>query len=503
MIKRGDIPHQAIRDAEDRSWTGRLLDRLEHPGLAAAERSEVVLSLERLADPRAEARLGAILADAGREEAVRADAGMILRATGAVDRAAIRAMLRDGDEVLRRHAVLAMDHGEADLVLPIAADPAHALHREAIEAMEFGFEAPAHQALKIAALRHADPEVRRTAAEVLLWDQPVAAEDALHAALRDADDAVAAAAADTLRCFRSRRCLLELAAAREREGTPGDLASDSFEEVRLAYGDALQRVDGPGRAALLRWMRPVWDLLAFEDEEIAPESGERGVPASPQRDAISAEALRAALADPDGGWAEKRRLLQRADPQSIDVGARAELGRLLAAHPDPAVREEGARLLAGWGHEAAVIALIDDPRFTVMKAAVYQLGRMPPSARAARVTRAHLDDPRVRSTHAYETMEAWAAHAPRAEVQRLLVDLALHDDREALRFHAVHALGELGAVKEIGELLPLLSGPPAVTWSVHLALLEVCAGTGVAPCGHEALREVDDLDVQAALVRAS
>lgn len=501
MGKSGDIPHQAIRDAEDRTWTGRLLDRMADPALGEAERREVAMSLERLADPRAEAALGAILADAARAEGAREDAGLILRATGAVDRGAIRAMLREGDAVLRRHAVLAMDHGEADLVLPIAADPRHPLHREAIEAMEFGFEAGAHQALKIAALGHADADVRRTAAEVLLWDEPVAAERALLDALADEDDAVAAAAADTLRCYRSRRCLTRLAEAREREGTPGDLASDSFEEVRVAYGDALQRADGAERAALLRWMRPVWDLLSLDDEDIAPESGERGVAVSPQRDAISAEVLRAAVGDPDGGWAEKRRLLQRADPQSIAAGSRAELGRLLATHADPVVREEAARLLASWGHEAAVIELVGDPRFMVMKGAVYNLGRMPPSARAARVARAHLDDPRVRSTHAYETLEAYVAHAPRAEARPLLASLAAGDDREALRYHAVHALGEMGAATEIAALLPLLAHPPQVTWSVHLALLEVCPRVGVAPRGHEALRDVDDLDVQAALAR--
>jgi hypothetical protein len=410
-------------------------------------------------------------------------------------------MLREGDLVVQQHAVLAMDHGEADLVLPIAADETHPLHRESIEAMEFGFEAPAHEALKIAALAHADAEVRRTAAEVLLWDEPLAAEEALLGALGDDDDAVAAAAADTLRCYRSRRCLTRLAEAREREGMPGDLASDSFEEVRIAFADALQQADGHERVALLRWMRPVWDLLSFGDEEIAPESGERGVAVSPQRDAISAEALRAALGDPDGGWADKRRLLQRADPQSIAAGARAELGRFLAAHADPAVREEAARLLAGWGEEAAVIALLDDPRFTVMKGAVYHLGRMPPSARAARIIRAHLDDPRVRSTHAYEALEAYVAHAPRAEARPLLARLAAGDDREALRYHAVHALGEMGAAGEIAGLLPLLARPPQVTWSVHLALLEVCPRVGVAPLGHESLRGVDDLEIQAALAR--
>jgi hypothetical protein len=69
--------------------------------------------------------------------------------------------------VEKRHAVLAMDHGEHELLEPITRDPVHPLHREAILSMQFGFEAPHSQALKIAALAHPDPLVRATAAEVL------------------------------------------------------------------------------------------------------------------------------------------------------------------------------------------------------------------------------------------------------------------------------------------------------------------------------------------------
>lgn len=498
------VPHEQIREAQDRSWTARLLEILVDPGVPEAEREETSRTLDGLEDPRAEAPLGRILGDRSRPPLLREAAGSILRSWGAVDRAELRRCHREGDRVEQRHALLAMDHGEADLVEPIARDPDHPLFREAILALEWGFQEPTFQALKIAALSHADPRVRQVAAEVLVADEPVAAEEALIGATHDADDAVAAAAADTLQYYRSRRALVRLGEMRLRGGAPGMLAEDSFEVVRWAFERAVQRAQGAAREALVGWMRPVWDLLVLERQGSGHDGlavDEDPAPAARALVPIAAAELVAELSDPDGPWAEKKRRLGSADPATIEGPDRARLVGLLATHPDAGVRHEGASLLAAWDEQEALLALVDDPRFVVMKSAMFHLGRTTPSPAVARRALDHLRDPRAAGTHAYETLLTYVAHAPPAEAVPLLYRLVGDDDRESVRYHAVRALVKLGATREIARLLPLLAAPPDVTWGVHLALLDACERLDLPPRGLDFLRRADDVDVQAALAR--
>ncbi|WP_437817635.1 hypothetical protein [Sorangium sp. So ce1078] len=75
------------------------------------------------------------------------------------------------------------------------------------------------------------------------------------------------------------------------------------------------------------------------------------------------------------------------------------------------------------------------------------------------------------------------------------------NDRRESRVSIVDALAKLGARAEIEALLPLLAEPPQVTWAVHVALLEACSRLGLHPGRCDALREVDNIDVQIALVR--
>ncbi|MCY0985737.1 hypothetical protein OV203_01255 [Nannocystis sp. ILAH1] len=150
------IPYTKIRDAQDRSWTERLLSRFGAEDLEGDQRDEIATTLEILADPRAEAPLAAILADRARPEMLRRAAAWILRSSGAVERGTLPALLRDGDRVEQSHALLAMDYGYAELVAAIAEAPGHPLHCEAIQTMAWDFESPRFQTLKIAALAHAD-----------------------------------------------------------------------------------------------------------------------------------------------------------------------------------------------------------------------------------------------------------------------------------------------------------------------------------------------------------
>jgi HEAT repeat protein len=155
--------------------------------------------------------------------------------------------------------------------------------------------------------------------------------------------------------------------------------------------------------------------------------------------------------------------------------------------------------LSRWGDHERLLRLTFDP-FT-RKVAMYWLGQTPPDPTAARRAWEHLHDPETTSTHAYETLETYVAHAPRGESVPRLVEIARDDEREVVQYHAVYALSRLGARAELLPLVPLLEEPPCVTWSIHLALLDACAKRGIAPPSLDLLRGADHLDVQEELAR--
>ncbi|AKF10324.1 hypothetical protein DB32_007473 [Sandaracinus amylolyticus] len=119
-------------------------------------------------------------------------------------------------------------------------------------------------------------------------------------------------------------------------------------------------------------------------------------------------------------------------------------------------------------------------------------------ARVAARAWAHLLDVETSGANAVETLDTYVAHASSDASGRLL-ELVRHDERDNVRAHAVHAASKLGRVGDLRELLDILEQPPAVTWSVHIALLDACRTHALAPRGLDALRDVDRLDVQSAL----
>ncbi|MDI1443000.1 hypothetical protein [Polyangium sp. 6x1] len=494
------FPHDKIREDEDRSFTFALLACLADPETPEDERDEIAHTLQILDDPRAEPRLLVLLQDHAASPRVRDVASSVLRACGAENRFELPAMLRDGDLIVQRYAVLGMDHRHADLVESMARDPGHPLHRDAIRAMMWAFQEPRFQALKIAALSHPDPSVRETAADVLLWDEPVAAEEPLLAALDDAEERVAVAAADTLQYYPTRRTLARLAELSSREGKLGDQAKYSLDALRSQFASALQSAEGAEREALLAWMRPVWSILAFDDDEIRYEPPESFVRTNPVHDVVTAGELLISLSDPSGLWAQKKRRLQRADPAAFSPSDIERLVPFLTKHPDPEVRCGGARLFGAWHRHDALIALLADLRFFVSKSSMYYLGKTTPSPHVAACALRHLLDPGVTSTHAYETLDTYVAHAPAEEAIPRLVAFAM-DEREAIRKDAIDNLTKLDAARELETLLSLLEAPPLVTWSVHIALLEACRKLDLTPRGLDALRRMDNLDLQQAIAR--
>src|SRR5262249_52772573 len=134
------------------------------------------------------------------------------------------------DPVLQRHAVTMFDREERDLLAIVAGDPSHELHFESIDKLDGGdFEERLFQDLKIGALKHPLPKIRATAAKAILWDEPIAALDALLIAATDEELDVATSALDTLCWYPSQKCILTL--VKLRAGCVEDERRSDFDHV--------------------------------------------------------------------------------------------------------------------------------------------------------------------------------------------------------------------------------------------------------------------------------
>lgn len=496
------IPHLILRDREDRSWTFRLLERLTAPELPDAEREAIAGSLTCLEDPRAAAPLLALLEDRGRPDGVREAAAAVLRGAGnAPPGATLRAWWHDGDVVLRRHALLSMGRAEADLLDPVLADPAHPLHLQAIMTAELGFDEPRFQPPRIAALDHPEPRVRRAAADALVWTAPCAAEEPLLRRAADPDTYVAIAAVKTLEHYPSRRVMAGVAGlVNEPRAAVAAEAVEALETLRQRALTALIHAPSTERAALCAWMDPVWSILEFTSDDLAPPpASRRSRPSAPAGSLPAADVI-ALFGDPDAAWAERKALAFMIQPLTFSAADRALLTPFLAGHLDPWVRERGAHWLAAWGDHATLLDLARrDEAFGVRKSAVYGLGLVPFTPAIAEFAWAHLREPGTTSTHAGETLRACVAHTTLSEATPRLLALAQSDARETVRAQAIHELCALEQTSALVRLLPLLEEPPAVGWAVHLALLDAVIRLDLPLPALTTLRAVDHLDVQRAL----
>jgi len=463
-----DLDYDRITQTEDRSFTFVLLDHLDDP-----RARDALLTLD---DPRAREPLLRIAEDRARTCSEREAAASVLASSmDGVRRDDALRWWASGDDLLRRRALLLMGVEDASIVEPIASSPLHRLYREAIATMAFGFEAPRFQTLKIAALDHPDPAVRVAAADVLLWDEPLAAEEALLRHADDPDPAVACAVIRTLEYYPTRRV------QRRLETLPGR------PEVARALRNTLENL-----RLVMSPMQPE------EPGETRPAT----LPPAAKRIRPPIEAILAEHNDPEGPWAGRKARLQEIDWAAYNADERARLTTHFTTHPDPGLREAAWRPLSVWDDTFGLLRLLHDPVAGVAKSTAYGLGLTSPDPRVAAALRTHLDDPSVASTHPDETITAWVAHAGRAAVPDLL-GFAARDERESFRWSAVRALVELDARDAVATLLPLLEAPPLVTWDVHIALLEACRKLGLPPRGLDALREVDNAWLADAVASAS
>jgi HEAT repeat protein len=450
-----------------------------------------------------------VLSDTGRPARVREAAGTILRGmhdlVPDVLEETLRRWWREGDAVLRRHALLSMEGIRCpDIVFEVASDPTHPLQAEALGQMEWWFDLPEHEAVKVAGLSHPDAKVRAAAAYVLLWDEPVAAELPLIEATRDPVPEVVAESANTLEYYPSLRVVRRLhemlghANAKVREE-----AEDSFQSIRNEF---LIRICGrkPGVSEHIRqWLRPAWDILAFSDEELRPDEDE-STPARREehRGAMPVADLLALLADPD---ASPRLLGDRLRSNcwlGYEEEERRRLRAVLVTHSDQLVRERAAWVCAAWGETSGLLELVRDQDFLVRKSAMHDLGQLPPTPGIDGLAWNHLHRHDVLGTHATETLATFVRHAARElAVRRLGLIAGDHGWREGLRTATLYHLTRLGAGEELAQLTGLLLEPPVVTWSLHIALLEAATKLRlpVPDVGH--LRAVDNLHVQEAVAR--
>ncbi len=458
-----------------------------------AERDEAVGTLSWLEDYRSIGPLTVMLEDDDLPASIRqAAAQVLLDVDHGTTGERRRRWWESGDPVKMEYALRRMERSEEDIVVAVAGDDGHPLQRMALVSMAFGFDEPEHQPVKIRALAHPDPGVRDAAAFVLMWDEPVAAEEPLVSAASDPSIEVAVSAVSTLQYYRSRRVLRGLAELTEADDERVRAAAlESFEENRsrfeylAAYGD-------PEQVMLLReWMEPVADLVRWpedvQDREVYSPCAE------PAPIAMSESDLLALLADPDGEWRAKKETLRHVDWERYDAGERGRLGRALAGHPDPAVREIATEPLAAWSRSEELVALTADSSGSVRKAAMYRLELVPRESAIAELAWDHVLA--GAGFVASEALRTYVAHADAREAKERLRELAFTDRRETVRTQAIVCLTDPGCERELQSLVPLLREPPGVSWMVHIEILDGLRELGLRAPDLNHLAAVDNLEL--------
>ena len=488
------IDHETVRQSEDRTWTLRLIDEVRSSQASKAERDDALTTLAHLEDPRSVVPLTEIVENRSLPEAIRDAASKVL---GGFDDCTTgerrRAWWKTREPMLMAHSLRLMERAEADIVFPVAGDDAHPLQRLALLAMTWGFDEPQFQNVKIRALGHPDADVRSTAADVLMWDEPVAAEGHLLRAAADTCSDVAIAAIDALQYYPSRRvlrALADLAATADGDELRAKVTESlDYNRGRFEY---VATHGGDDQMALARdWMAPVADIVRWSDALQEPDapSSHSGV----SRVAASEPDLVALIADAEGEWAAKKRMLHRIDWETFTTAERERLGKALTSHPDPAVRALAGVPLAAWRRSDLLLGLIADPCLGVRKSAMYSLGLVPKDETLAAPVWEYMVG--AAGTTAHESLQTYVTHAPAAEARERLLELARNERRESVATTAIESLVKLNASAEFETLVSLLHDPPGVTWAVHIRLIDGLRALGLAPPVLDDLASVDNLDL--------
>ncbi len=500
------IPHEEIKKKQDRSWTRRLLDIVMNSG-SGDDIKDVCETLSCLEDPRVVQPMLQLLVDTAQPYHLRAAASDVLRthciARTEDDR---RSWWNSGDWLLMRHVVMEARTSEADILTSIISSPFHAFHCEAIHSLEFGFEEPEYQRLSIKALAHPDPNVRKAAAENLLWDEPVEAEDALIKAVSDTNEDVAYAALHALRYFDSQKVFLALhelsLSGPEHMRECFEVATASFLET---LGWRLKHLEGDPRNHFIRWLKPLEEFMNAHPQEEEEESvGNPKLP--PDKDIRDERLTRASeiielFDDVDGCWSDKR--YGRFNWEAVNSRDRTKLAKYFSQHADQTVREIACDPLGLWDRGDLLERFLADPCTGVRKSAAYNLRRVTPDTAFASSLWNCFADPNCTGARAKETLQSYVVHAPKDGLEDRLADIALTDRRISRVETAISILEDINAYSHMNTLLSLLGRPPLINWQIHCDLVAYCVRQEMSVPHFADLSEVDDLDLQESLAEAS
>ena len=245
--------HEHVRDVLDRTATRPLVQRLVSEEPDADEREEIERTLTALDDVRAVLPLQGAGENPLLSPIVRISALNVITSMLGATVLPIREWWSSTDPALRFAAASVLPHREfADLVGPVLADPRHPMLARVLGSMDIGFEEAHWQDMKIRSLSHADPAVRGAAATALLWDEPLAAHDALLEATRDIDIDVAIEAVSTLMYYPTSEVVGGLRCVAESPNA--FLAASATFALERVLADIAEAVDvAPGSVHVGRW----------------------------------------------------------------------------------------------------------------------------------------------------------------------------------------------------------------------------------------------------------
>jgi HEAT repeat protein len=508
------IPHAEIRAKHDRSWSFRLLDALLH-SRPEEDIGEIIETIAALDDPRLVPPMVRLLEDASQpahlREFVSEVLGQMCTGCSEADR---RRWWSSGDRILRRHAIIEARTSEADILIPIARDPSHEFHLDAINSLLFGFEEPEQQRLSIQALSHPNPGVRMAAANNLKWEEPFEAESALLEAISDPVFDVADRALTTISWFRSQKVLTGLAELRYcaaedfREEVEG-----VFECHKQEFEDALSDLEGESKEFFLTWLKPIENLVSLECPRVSEQSVEELSQLSteplPKANAPEIQRLRSSALeimrfydDADGCWIEKQSWNSPFNWEEVGVFDRQRLARYFLNHTDHLVREMACTPLSLWNFGEDLEALLEDRCGGVRKAAAFAMRRVTPSRLIALSLWNLYQNVNSTGYCATETLESYVVHAPAIGLEDTLFEIAQSDRRQNRRSSAIALLCTLYADVHLIKLLGLLGEPPLLTWAIHAQLIDYCAEKRISTPFFADLSQVDDLNLQRSLAGA-
>lgn len=498
-----NFPHEEIRQNEDRSWSLKLLNTIV-ASKPDDDLKEIARTLEILDDQRVMRELTQLIENQSIEERIRILASDILYECATDDTAEQRARWwSSGDKLLMRHAVRMAEEPESKLIEKLASDPDHPFHIDAVKKLS-RFEQPRFQRLAISALSHSDPKVRTEAADLLLWDQPVAAEaELLRVAEYDEYDPAAEAALDTLAYYESQTALLKLYALSTcGPSARRPLYKTVFEWIQSTFISELEHLDGPAAGIFRNWLKPSLELLELDVENHSPdspaskESPSKEPPTSPRP---SVDQFMDKFDNCYGVWADRWNYVHKVDWNSYSPEERARLTGYFSTHPDWSVRELTCQALAVWNSAENILKLLDDPLMAVRKMAAYYARELSPNPAIAKRLWEFIECDGLSGTRGSEALSSYVVHADKTNLDSELFSLARYDERESIRSAAIGQLRRRKATPQLRALLPLLREEPLVTWSSHWALLEACLASDIEIPNLTELMDVDDLHLQVEL----